>query len=69
MAEETVKLNHPTSDHRVVMHLKAGGLHRALHVPEGSKIPQDKLDAAKKSTNPHLKKMADLAATMESWKH
>lgn len=65
MAEETVHL----SKHRVVMHLAKGGLHRALHVPEGETIPQDKLDAAKNSSNPHVKKMADLAATMESWKH
>lgn len=63
--KETVHL----SKHRVVMHLNKGGLHRALHVPEGDKIPADKLAAAKNSKNPHVAKMAHLADTMEGWHH
>ncbi len=63
--KETVHL----SNHRVVMHLNKGGLHRALHVPEGEKIPNDKLQAARNSTNEHVRRMADLAHTMKSWKH
>lgn len=55
--------------HRALHHLNKGGLHRALGVAEGSPIPADKLAAAKNSTNPHVKKMADFAGTMEGWKH
>lgn len=40
-----------------------GGLHRALHVPEGQKIPAEKLAEAKHSKNPHVRKMAYLAGT------
>lgn len=58
------------SKHRVVMHLNHGGLHRALHVPEDENIPQDKLEAAKNSSNPHVRAMASLADTMEhKWHH
>lgn len=55
--------------HRALHHLNKGGLHRALGVPEGTDIPKDKLSAAKKSTNPHVAKMAQFAGTMEGWKH
>ena len=65
MTEETVKL----SKHRVVMHLAKGGLHKALHVPEGEKIPEDKLEAATNSSNPHVKSMAVLAKNMKGWHH
>lgn len=61
---DDVKLSH----HRVVMHLNHGGLHRALGIPEGQKIPDDKLEAARSSANPHLQEMANLAHTMKSWK-
>lgn len=40
-----------------------GALHRALHVPEGEKIPAEKLAKAKHSENPHVRKMAVLAGT------
>ena len=63
--EEIVKLSH----HRVVMHLHAGGLHRALHVPEGTEIPKEKIEAATHSKNEHVAKMAHLAQTMEGWHH
>jgi hypothetical protein len=62
---ETVKLSH----HRVVMHLNKGGLHRALHVPEDEDIPEDKLEAARDSKNPHVREMANLAHTFKSWHH
>ena len=65
MAKEDVHLSH----HRVVMHLNKGGLHRALHVPEGEKIPEEKLSSARNSSNEHVKKMAELAHTMAGWKH
>lgn len=63
--EETVHL----SKHRVVMHLHAGGLHRALNVPEGQTIPKERIEAATHSKNPHLREMAHLALTMEHWHH
>lgn len=65
MAEETVHL----SKHRAVMHLRKGGLHDALHIPQDQKIPADRLAAAKNSPNAHVAKMANLAATMKHWKH
>jgi hypothetical protein len=68
MAEKKTETVH-LSNHRVVMHLAKGGLHRALKVPEGEDIPEDKLEAASHSSNEHLKRMADLAKTMKSWKH
>jgi hypothetical protein len=55
--------------HRALSHLNHGGLHRALGVPEGETIPEEKLDKAKNSTNPHIAKMAQFAHTMEGWKH
>ncbi len=65
---ETVTLNKPkVSKHRVVMHLHKGGLHRALHYPEGTDIPKSKIEEATHSKNPHLREMAHLALTMEGW--
>jgi len=60
---DTVQL----SKHRVVMHLHKGGLHRALHIPEGETIPKEKLNEARNSKNPHVREMANLAHTMEGW--
>jgi ribonuclease PH len=69
MADEKKKETVRLSTHRVVMHLNKGGLHRALGVPEGTDIPEDKLSHAMNSKNEHLKRMAELAKTMKSWKH
>lgn len=63
--KETVKLSH----HRVLMHLNKGGLHRALGVPEGTKIPEEKIQSARNSSNSHIRRMAELAHTMAGWKH
>ena len=38
-----------------------GGLHRALHVPEGEPIPAAKLNKALKSKDQHLRAMAQFA--------
>ena len=46
-----------------------GALHRALGVPEGDPIPEDKLESARNSSNPHVAKMAEFAHTMAGWKH
>jgi hypothetical protein len=50
--------------HRALTHLNKGGLHRALGIPEGQKIPADRLEAAKNSKNEHVRRMANFAATM-----
>lgn len=61
MAEEK---KHYTSLYRAMKHLNHGGLHRALHVPEDATIPKDKLESARNSKNPHVRKMAAFAHTM-----
>ena len=55
--------------HRALAHMNKGGLHRALGVPEGTKIPADKMEAAKNSKSEHVRHMAQFAETMKSWKH
>lgn len=42
-----------------------GALHRALHVPEGEKIPASKLEKAERSSNPTMRKRANLAKTLK----
>jgi hypothetical protein len=49
-------------------HLRKGGLHRALGVPEGETIPAEKM-AAKDSDSEHMKHMKNFAKTMGSFKH
>lgn len=44
-----------------------GALHRALGVPAGQKIPAKKLQAAEHSSNPRIRKEADLAKTLSRW--
>lgn len=41
-----------------------GALHKALHVPEGKKIPSKKLTEAKHSQNPTMRRRAALAQTL-----
>ncbi len=60
---------HNVSLYRAMHGLRRGGLHRALHIPEGETIPADRLAAAKNSSNPHVKHMANFAATMKGFKH
>lgn len=42
-----------------------GALHRALHVPEGEKIPAKKLAKAEHSKNPTMRRRANLAKTLK----
>jgi hypothetical protein len=42
-----------------------GALHKALHVPEGKKIPEKKLEKAEHSKNPTMRKRANLAQTLK----
>ena len=44
---------------------RPGALHRALHVPEGQKIPAAKLQKAAHSDNPRLRQEANLAKTLK----
>ena len=60
MAEQ----KHNVSLYRAMHHLNKGGLHRALGIPEGEKIPKERLEAAKHSKNEHVRHMANFAATM-----
>lgn len=41
-----------------------GGLHRSLGVKEGKKIPESKLKTALHSSNPRIRKQAQLAKTL-----
>jgi hypothetical protein len=44
-----------------------GGLHRALHVQQGEKIPEKKLERAEHSKNSLIKKEANLAQTLKGF--
>lgn len=46
-----------------------GALHKALHVPEGEKIPAKKLAKAAHSSNPTMRKRAALAQTLKGMHH
>lgn len=46
-----------------------GALHRALGVPEGEKIPEEKMAQARKSKNPRIQRMVALAGTLEGMHH
>lgn len=50
-------------------HLRKGGLHRALGVSESDTIPEAKIQAARNSDSPHVRKMAEFAHTMKGFKH
>lgn len=46
-----------------------GKLHREMGIPEGRKIPKDRLRAAAHSDNPEERRDAIRAETMEKWHH
>jgi hypothetical protein len=46
-----------------------GKLHREMGIPEGEKIPADKLEAAAHSSDPEKRRDAIRAQTMKKWKH
>ena len=60
---------HNASLYRAMHHLRKGGLHRALGIPEGETIPADRLEAAKNSKNSHVAHMANFAGTMKGFSH
>ena len=45
-----------------------GALHKELHVPEGKKIPEKKLERAEASKNPKIARQARLAETLKGLK-
>lgn len=45
-----------------------GKLHRELGVPQGKKIPAKKLEKAEHSKSPTIRKEANLAKTLKSFK-
>ena len=55
--------------YRALHHLKKGGLHKALGIPEDQTIPKERLEKAKNSKNEHIAHMANMAATMSHFKH
>lgn len=60
---------HNVSLYRAMHHLRKGGLHRALDVPEDKTIPKEKLAAARNSKNEHIAHMANFAHTMGGFSH
>lgn len=46
-----------------------GKLHRELGISEGEKIPQARLAAAVRSSDPEVRRDAIRAKTMEGWAH
>lgn len=70
MAGALRKVAHAKAKHFIQgMHLKKGALHRALGVPEGQKIPAEKLAAARNSDNPHVRRMANTAKMLSGLHH
>jgi hypothetical protein len=63
------KSMHNVSLHRALAHLHEGGLHGALGIPKDKTIPQDRIEKAKNSKNPHVAHMANFAHTLEGFKH
>jgi hypothetical protein len=62
-------MHHNPSLYRAIHHMRKGGLHRALHVPENETIPAHKLEAAKHSSNEHIRHMANFAHTLMGMHH
>jgi hypothetical protein len=60
---------HNASLYRAMHHLRKGGLHRALGVPQDEKIPAEKLESARNSKNSHIAHMANFAHTMGGFSH
>jgi hypothetical protein len=59
---------HNPSLYRAMHHLRKGGLHKALGIPQDEKIPASKVEAATHSKNSHVAHMANFAQTMGKFK-
>ena len=64
-----MKAEHIDLGRKGSMNIKKGALHEELGIPQGEKIPESRLESAKNSSNPTLRKRATLAETMKGWKH
>lgn len=53
----TIKIKHP------------GRLHKRLGIPEGQKIPAERLTSALHSDDPSLRKEANFARNAKKWHH
>ena len=51
---------------KVSFNLHKGALHRALGVPEGKKISPEKMAEARRSRNPHVRRMAASAKGLKA---
>jgi hypothetical protein len=60
---------HNASLYRAIHHMRKGGLHRALGVPEDENIPKEKVEAAAHSSNEHVAHMGNFAKTLEGMDH
>ncbi len=63
-----MKEGHKVSLYRAMHQLRKGNLHRALGIPEGEKIPAEKLEVHEGDST-HLKHMKNFAKTMGGFKH
>lgn len=59
---------HNVSLYRALHTLRKGGLHKALGVAAGDKIPASKLEEGLNSKNEHVRKMSSFAKTMSGFK-
>ena len=62
------KVKNP-SLYRSLAHLRKGGLHRAFKIPEGTKIPKERIEAGTHSSNEHIRQMSQMAQNMSHFKH
>jgi hypothetical protein len=59
---------HNVSLYRAMHHLRHGGLHDALGIPNSEKIPNERIEAATHSNNKHVAAMARFAHTLKGFK-
>lgn len=62
------KVKNP-SLYRAIHHMRKGGLHKALGIPQDETIPKSKVEAATHSNNSHVAHMANMAQTFAGFKH
>lgn len=63
-----IRTKNDPSLYRAIHHLRHGGLHRALGVPESDKIPASKIESGTHSENKHIAAMSRFAQTLKGFK-
>lgn len=48
---------------------RPGALHKDLHVAQGKKIPEKKIEKAEHSSNPDVRRRAQMAETLKGLRH